>query len=53
MAIGRVRHRVKTLPSGKRVRQTISPLGRIIRVVPLATTKTGRRLNKRRRRIHK
>ena len=50
-----VRYRIKTLPSGKKVRQTISPTGRIVRATPVKTnrTRTGRRLNKRRRRIHK
>jgi len=51
------RYRVKTLPSGKRVKQTIAPNGRIIKVVPLRSkvnrTKTGERLNKRRRRINR
>jgi len=50
-------YKVKTLPSGKRVKQTIAPNGRIVKVVPLRSkvnrTKTGKRLNKRRRRIQR
>lgn len=51
------RYIVKTLPSGKRVKQTIAPNGRIIKVVPIVNkvnrTKTGKRLNQRRRRINR
>ncbi len=51
------RYRVKTLPSGRRVKQTIAPNGRIVRAVPLISktnrTKTGKRLNARRRRIQR
>lgn len=53
----RTRYRVRTLPSGKRVKETIAPNGRIIKVITLKSkvkrTKTGKRLSKRRRRIYK
>lgn len=52
-----MRYRVRTLPSGKQVKETISSNGRIIRVVPVDSrtnrTKTGKRLSKRRGRIHR
>lgn len=48
---------IKTLPSGKKVKQTISPTGRIIKVTTIGSkinrTKSGKRLNKRRRRIYR
>ena len=57
MTVKGVKYRIRTLPSGKRVKQTITPDNRIIRVVPVTNktnrTKTGKRLNKRRRRIYR
>ena len=52
-----VRYRVRTLPSGKQVKETISSSGRIMKVVTIVKkinrTKTGKRLNNRRRRIYR
>ena len=49
-------YRIKTYPSGRRVRLAITPNGRIIEITPLSKktskTKTGKRLASRRRRIH-
>ena len=48
-------HKIKTYPSGKRVRLTISSSGRILESTPVVSkarrTKTGKRLAARRRRI--
>jgi len=48
-------HRLYTYPSGKKVRLTVSPEGRILESVPARSkakrTKVGRRLAARRRRI--
>ena len=48
-------YRVRTYPSGKKVRLAISSEGRILEATPVASrvkrTKTGRRLAARRRRI--
>ena len=44
---------VRTLPSGKKVKQTISSGGRITKVTPVKTTRTAKRLNNRRRRINR
>jgi len=48
-------YRIKTYPSGKKVRLTISSSGRILESTPVVSkvrrTKTGRRLAARRRRI--
>lgn len=48
-------HKLKTYPSGKRVRLTISSSGRILESTPVVSkarrTRTGRRLAARRRRI--
>ncbi len=50
-------YRIKTYPSGKRVRLAISPAGRILETTPYTSkvrkTKTGKRLAKRRRRINR
>lgn len=50
-------YRIKTYPSGKRVRLAISSSGRVLEVIPIVNkaerTKTGRRLAARRRRIHR
>ena len=47
--------KIKTYPSGKRVRLTISSSGRILESAPVVSkakrTRTGRRLTARRRRI--
>ena len=49
-------YRIKTYPSGKRVRLAISPSGRILEATSILSktknTKTGKRLAKRRKRIH-
>lgn len=49
------RYRVKTYKSGKRVRLAIAPNGRVLEVKELTPrtdkTRTGRRLERRRRRI--
>jgi len=57
MPLGRgVYYRVKTYPSGKRVRLAISSSGRILEAVPVVSrasrTKTGKRLARRRRRLY-
>jgi len=48
-------HKIKTYPSGKKFRLTISSSGRILESVPVVSkvkrTKIGRRLAARRRRI--
>jgi len=48
-------HKIKTYPSGRKVRLTISESGRILESTPVFAkarrTKTGRRLATRRRRI--
>ena len=48
-------YRIRTYPSGKRVRLTISASGRILESTPVVSkskrTKTGKRLAARRRRI--
>ena len=48
-------YRIKTYPSGRRVRLAISPSGRVLESNPYPSkvkrTKTGKRLAKRRRRI--
>ncbi len=52
----RTYRRLKTLPSGKKVRQTISCSGRVLETVPVRNradkTRTGKRLKKRRERIN-
>lgn len=49
-------YRIKTYPSGKKVRLTIEPGGRIIEATPVMSrtrkTKIGKRLARLRRRIH-
>lgn len=49
------KYRVRTLSSGKKVKETLSPTGRILKVEPLKTnrTKSGKRLSNRRRRIYR
>lgn len=51
------RYRIKTLANGKRVKETISPSGRIVSVSPLTNksnrTRTKKRLEKRKRRIYR
>jgi hypothetical protein len=48
-------HRIRTYPSGKKMRLTISGSGRILEAVPvmrrIGRTRTGQRLAARRRRI--
>ena len=50
-------YRIRTYPSGKRVRLAISPSGRILESASVKSkvkrTKTGKRLARRRRRIYK
>lgn len=50
-------YRIRTYPSGKKVRLAISPSGRVLEVTPVISkvkrTKTGKRLAKRRRRIRR
>lgn len=51
------KYRIKTYPSGKRVRLAVAPDGRVIETTAVkrhaSKTKTGKRLSSRRRRIHR
>ena len=56
MPLGKgVYYRIRTYPSGKRVRLAISPSGRILEATAVTSkadkTRTGKRLARRRRRI--
>ena len=50
------RYKIKTLASGKKIRETISPTGRVVRVTTLTNkstrTRTKKRLEHRKRRIY-